>query len=138
MSGPGHPCLECQGVYDQEEATVARESAKWGRYLEIAGNPRGAKKDLRAPSVICNNGLVASLIGLRLLSIALHLAPATLVGTQRYYVEEGILAWGAINKCKPGCPKSSWTGKGDQHYIPTGLDLRWKAIREAEAKLPTP
>ncbi len=137
-AGPGYPCLECQGVYDQEEATVARESAEWGRYLEIAGDARGAKKDLRAPSVICNNGLVASLIGLRLLSIALHLTPATLVGTQRYYVEEGILAWGAIKKCKPGCPKSLWTGKGDQHYIPTGLDLRWKAIREAEAKLPTP
>jgi hypothetical protein len=31
---------------------------------------------------------------------------------------------------------SSWTGKGDQHYIPTGLDLRWKAIREAEVKNP--
>jgi len=25
-AGPGHPCLECQGVYDQEEATAARES----------------------------------------------------------------------------------------------------------------
>jgi molybdopterin/thiamine biosynthesis adenylyltransferase len=136
MAGPGHPCLECQGVYNQEEATVARESAEWGRYLETAGEARGTKKQLRAPSVICNNGLVASLIGLRLLSTVLHLTPNALVGTQRYYVEEGILAWGAIKECKPGCPKPSWTGKGDQHYIPTGVDLRWKAIREAEAGFP--
>lgn len=136
-AGPGHPCLECQGVYDQEEATVARESAEWGRYFEIAGDARQAQKNLRAPSVICNNGLVASLIGLRLLSVALRLTPKALVGTQRYYVEEGILGWGAIKECKPGCPKPSWTGQGDQHCIPTGVDLRWKAIREAEAELPT-
>ena len=81
-----------QGVYNQEEATVAREDAEWGQYLEIVGDARGDKKDLRAPSVICNNGLVASLIGLRLLSMALHLTPNAFVGTQRYYVEEGVLS----------------------------------------------
>ncbi len=136
MAGPGHPCLECQGVYNQEEATVARESAEWGRYLEVPGEAHGTKKQLRSPSVICNNGIVASLIGLRLLSAALHLTPKALVGTQRYYVEDGSLGWGAIKDCKPGCPKPSWTGKGDQHYIPTGVDLRWKAIRDGEAKRP--
>lgn len=137
-AGPGHPCLECQGVYDQEEATIARESADWGRYVEIAGKPSAAESDLRAPSVICNNGLVASLMGLRLLSIVLHLMPDALIGTQRYYVEEGVLAWGVNRKCKPGCPKPSWTGKGDQHFIPTGVDLRWKEIRESEVKVSLP
>jgi hypothetical protein len=102
--------------------------------VEIGANASAAAKNLRAPSVICNNGLVASLIGLRLLSIALQLTPETLIGTQRYYVEEGTLAWGAIKECKSGCPKSSWTGRGDQHYIPTGVDLRWRTIREHEAK----
>lgn len=135
-AGPGHPCLECQGVYSQEEATVARESAEWGQYLEVASKPAGTMKIMRAPSVIFNNGLVASLIGIRLLSIALHLTPEALVGTQRYYVEEGILGWGAIKECKPDCPKRSWTGKGDQHHIPTGVDLRWKSIRDTEPKLP--
>jgi hypothetical protein len=38
-----------QGVYHQEEATVAREDAEWGQYLEIVGDARGDKKDLRAP-----------------------------------------------------------------------------------------
>ena len=60
-------------------------------------------------------------------------APATLRGTQRYYVEEGTLAWGAIRKCKADCPKPSWTGLGDAHFVPVGVDLRWKEIREREA-----
>ncbi len=134
-AGPGHACLECQGVYSQEEATVARESAAWGDYINFgkgAGRKKKGKGKLRAPSIICNNGLVASLIGLRVLAIALRVTPATLRGVQRYYIEEGTLAWGAIKDCKADCPKSSWLGHGDAHFIPVGIDLRWKAIRERE------
>ncbi len=133
-AGPGNACLECQGVYTQEEATVARESARWGDYIDLNGGAgRKTESELRAPSVICNNALVASLIGLRILAIALGVTPATLRGTQRYYVEGGTLAWGAIRVCKPDCPKSSWVGRGDSHFIPVGTDLRWRANREAEA-----
>lgn len=130
-AGPGHACLECQGVYTQEEATIARESASWGKYVftEADAEP-SAKEALRAPSVICNNALVASLVGLRILAIALGVTPATVRGTQRYYVEDGTLAWGAIKECKPDCPKSSWTGIGDTDWVPTGIDLRWKEIRD--------
>ena len=53
-------------------------------------------------------------------------------GTQRYYVEEGTLAWGAKKECTPGCPKASWTGLGDRHFIPVGVDLRWKEMRQQE------
>jgi molybdopterin-synthase adenylyltransferase len=133
-AGPGHGCLECQGVYTQEEATVARESPNWRDYINPgAGYGRKTKRELRAPSVICNNGLVANLIGLRILAIALRVMPATLCGTQRYYVEEGTLAWGAIKECKRGCLKSSWSGLGDAHCIPVGTDLRWKKLQEREA-----
>jgi ThiF family protein/uncharacterized protein DUF3455 len=133
-AGAGHACLECQGVYTQEEATIAREVAIWGNYVVAnAGAEASTKEELRAPSVICNNALVASLIGLRILAIAVGLTPGTLRGTQRYYVEGGTLAWGAIKECKPDCPKSSWTGIGDTHWVPTGIDLRWKEIREREA-----
>jgi transposase len=111
-AGPGHCCLECQGVYTQEEATAARESAVWGRYLDVADGNADRKKALRAPSVICNNGLVASLIGLRLLAVALGLTPKTVAGLQRYYIEEGVLGWGSIKECAPGCSKASWIGRG--------------------------
>lgn len=134
-AGPEHACLECQGVYTREEATIARESASWGKYVVTEANAEASTKEaLRAPSVICNNALVASLIGLRILAIALGVTPATVRGTQRYYVEGGTLAWGAIKECKSECPKSSWTGLGDVHFIPTGTDLRWKEIREKESK----
>lgn len=132
-AGPGHPCLECQGVYTQEEATVARESAGWGRYIDLPDNAEDQlKEELRAPSVICNNGLVASLIGLRLLAIGLGIAPKTVRGTQRFYIEEGKLAWAATKICKPDCRKSSWTGLGDSHHIPVGADLRWREIQREE------
>ncbi|HEV2697125.1 MAG TPA: ThiF family adenylyltransferase [Terriglobales bacterium] len=137
-AGPAHPCLECQGVYTQEEATVARESTSWGNYINLPGNAgKEIKKELRAPAVICNNGLVASLIGLRVLAIALGITPKTLRGTQRFYVEEGKLAWAATKVCKPDCPKPSRTGLGDSHYIPIGTDLRWQQLRKAEAATQT-
>lgn len=138
-AGPEHACLECQGVYTREEATVARESASWGKYVVTeADAEQSTKEALRAPSVVCNNALVASLIGLRILGIALGVTPATVRGTQRYYVESGTLAWGAVKECKPDCPKSSWIGLGDFHFVPTGVDLRWKEMREREAKQESP
>lgn len=132
-AGPGQACLECQGVYTQEEATVARESPGWGNYIDLPEDAEDQlKKELRAPSVICNNALVASLIGLRVLAVALVIAPGTVCGTQRFYVEEGKLAWAATKHCKPDCRKSSWAGLGDSHHIPVGADLRWRAIRRKE------
>jgi hypothetical protein len=138
-AGAEHACLECQGVYSQEEATVARESATWGKYIDV--ETRGelvTSRQLRAPSVICNNGLVASLIGLRILAIALRVTPATLRGTQRYYVEDGTLAWGAVKGCRSDCLKASWSGQGDAHFIPVGEDIRWKKIRQQEVTDGTP
>jgi len=111
-AGPGHACLECQGVYTQEEATIARESASWGRYIDVgAEGERRTNRELRAPSVICNNALVASLIGLRVLAIALRVTPATLCGTQRYYVEDGTLAWGSDQRMQGRLPEviMDWT-----------------------------
>ena len=132
-AGPAHSCLECQGVYTQEEATVARESASWGRYLDLGQVQNSTdERETRAPSVICSNALVAGLMGLRLLALTLRLTPATIRGTQRYYVEDGNLRWGAIRECKKGCPKSSGLGKGDSHFVPVGIDLRWKELREKE------
>ena len=131
-SGVGHPCLECQGVYTREEATVARESASWGKYLDTDRSSLASEKELRAPSVICTNALVASLMVLRVLSIVLGTTPATTSGLQRYYLENGELQWGAIKECKPACRKNSFSGHGDSHHIPTGVDLRWEAIRKAE------
>jgi hypothetical protein len=71
---------------------------------------------------------------LRVLSIVLGVTPATTCGLQRYYLESGELQWGAIKECKPGCQKDSYTGHGDSHYLPIGVDMRWKTVREAETR----
>lgn len=108
-AGPGHPCLECQGIYTQEEATIARETAQWGRYIDPIG-PDSVGEALRAPSVICSNSLVASLIGLRVLAIALGTTPAAIWGTQRYYVEEGKLAQSFQGPRRALCEsRNSWS-----------------------------
>ena len=72
------------------------------------------------------------LMGLRLLALTLRLTPVTMRGTQRYYVEDGNLRWSAVRECKEGCSKSSWLGRGDTHFVPVGIDLRWKDLREKE------
>jgi hypothetical protein len=113
--------------------TIARESAQWDRYIDpIDSEPLG--ETLRAPSVICNNALVASLIGLRILAIALGTTPQAICGTHRYYVEEGKLAWAATRQCKSRCTKRSWIGLGDSHWIPVGTDLRWREIQKREVQ----
>lgn len=68
------------------------------------------------------------------LQFKLGTTPDAVSGFQRYYIESGNLHWGAIKECKPTCRKNSFLGHGDNHFIPTGVDLRWKAVREAESK----
>jgi len=75
---------------------------------------------------------IVSVMGLRLLALTLRLTPATMRGTQRYYVEDGNLRWGAVRECKDGCAKTSWLGSGDSHFVPVGVDLRWKELRAKE------
>lgn len=133
LAGPGHPCLECSGVYTQEEATMARENPSMlgpASYVRPTGqNPRVEVP--RAPSVISHNGLVASLMVQRLLSIALGFPPRSKRGQQRYYVEEGQLGWGPVDVCRVGCPKHTWVGMGDSHPVPVGIDPVWKQLRDS-------
>jgi molybdopterin/thiamine biosynthesis adenylyltransferase len=131
VAGPGFPCLECSGVYTQEEATLAREdNSVFAQESYIKA--KGELEDLRVPrnpSVISYNGLVASIMIQRLLSLILGFPPERKIGQQRYYVEEGTLNWGPTDKCKPDCPKSGWVGLGESHYVPTGIDLNWQKMK---------
>ena len=136
-AGPGRPCLECQGVYTREEATLARESPHQqgpNRYLGTADAlpPGGAIP--RAPSVISHNGLVASLMAQRLLRIALGFPPEGESWQQRFYVELGEIRWGPVLACESECPKASWTGLGDNHPTPVGIDPFLQELRSRRTK----
>ena len=136
-AGPGRPCLECQGVYSREEATLARESVAMQAPNPYVLGPDGRATDLpRAPSVVSHNGLVASLIVQRVLRLALGTPPDKGVGQQRFYVEEGEVHWTRVDACDGACPKGSWVALGDSHAAPVGIDPIWKCLREREEAAP--
>jgi hypothetical protein len=131
VAGPGLPCMECSGVYTQEKATQEREDISLYNdesYIKARGTPDTVPP--RNPSVISYNGLVASIMTQRLLSLVLGFPPERKTGQQRYYVEEGILNWGPIDRCRDDCPKNTWVGLGESHYIPTGVDLNRQKMRK--------
>ena len=134
QAGPGGPCLECLSVYTRDEATIAREEPGMrdqSSYVRMAGN--GAPANIpRAPSVVATNGLVASIMIQRFLSTVLGFPPRA-VGQQRYYINQGEMLWGPTEKCHYDCPKASWTGLGDSHPIPVGVDLAWKQLKNFES-----
>ena len=131
-AGPGSPCLECQGVYTREEATLARESPKQQgpfRYLVADSAPIGGGLP-RAPSVISHNGLVASLMVQRLLRTALGFPPEGNRTQQRFYAESGDMRWGPVEECAKDCPKRDWIGLGETHPIPVGVDPFLDELRQ--------
>jgi molybdopterin-synthase adenylyltransferase len=125
-AGPGAACLGCTGVYTREEASLARERPELrGPNAYLRRLNKGFDSDLpRAPSVITSNGLVASLMLMRLQRIVLGFPPREKVAQQSYYIEQGELLWGqAATSCKPDCYKPTLVGLGDAHALPTGVDL---------------
>lgn len=130
-SGPCRPCLECQGVYTREEATLARETPRQqgpNRYVVPAAD---APSDVepRAPSVIAHNALVASLMIQRLIRTVLLFPPRTPRFQQRFYVETGDLRWGPTTQCLESCAKQATSGLGDDFSTPIGVDPRWAEMR---------
>src|SRR5439155_25835719 len=127
VAGPGGPCLECLGVYDRDAATLAREAPRMQdqtSYVQVAGEA-AIPKAPRAPSVINTNGIVASVMTQRFLSIVLGFPPKEGLGQQRYYINQGEMLWGPTESCHGTCAKQSWIGLGDSHPVPTGIDLTW-------------
>jgi molybdopterin-synthase adenylyltransferase len=131
-TGPGHPCSECAGVYSLRDVTEAQEhpSARGHRrYLDVGNSgsevssDRGHDDDVRGPSVIALNAIVAGLMQLRLLAIFLGTTPQALLGTQRYHVLEGTMDWALVKSCRSGCRRPGITALGDSYELPTGVDL---------------
>ena len=131
--GPYRPCLECQGVYTREEATLARESPRHqgpNRYVvPEADAPSDAEP--RAPSVIAHNALVASLMVQRLIRTVLKFPPGTPRFQQRFYVDTGDLRWGPTTQCAESCSRGAASGLGDDFSMPVGVDPRWAEMRSS-------
>jgi hypothetical protein len=129
-TAPGHPCSECAGVYSRADVTEAQEpptARGRRRYLELGQEP--PRQDVREPSVISFNAIVAGLMQLRLHAIALGTTPDAVVGTQRYYPLTGTLEWAATRCCGPDCDRAACTALGDNYALPLGRDLDFAAAR---------
>ena len=135
-AGPLRPCLECQGVYNRDEATLARESTNMqGAQPYITTPSKDPSMLLRAPSVISHNGLVASLIVQRVLRMILGFPPSLNLTQQRFYVERGELMWSKVTSCNPVCTKHDFVALGNSYFIPVGIDPVWKELRESQHEL---
>jgi len=123
-TGPGQACSQCANVYSIRDVTDAQEApdVRGPRGYVRPGEPT-PEIELRAPSVIAFNALVAGLMELRLLAIAIGTTPDAIVGVQRYYPIEGTLGWGAIRACKTDCSRREITAFGDTYPLPLGRDL---------------
>jgi hypothetical protein len=138
VAGPGHPCFECAGVYTIREVTEAREdpAVRGARAYVRAGDH--VPEETRSPSVISTNALVAGLMQLRLQALALGTTPATIVGTQRYHLLEGVLDVAPLVTCLPTCCRSATAALGDLHPLPLGVDLDFAASRAHSSPRPRP
>lgn len=128
-TGPGHPCSECAGVYTRSDVTEAQESPKVRgrrRYIET-GMPLPA--EVREPSVISFNALVAGLMQLRMQALVLSTTSDAAVGIQRYYPLEGTMSWASIRECRPDCERRETVGLGDAYELPLGVDLDFEQTR---------
>lgn len=133
LSGPCHPCLECTGNWfmgDEEVGVVADRMDPDYR----GGDERAYAEDdnlddiPRAPSVISNNGLVASLLVLRAQALTLGTTSAGLVGSQEYNARNGTVSWQSLSgeqvtDCSSSCDRHEITAQGDSYELPTGRDL---------------
>ncbi|MDH5021689.1 hypothetical protein [Halobacterium rubrum] len=83
--------------------------------------------ELRDPSVVTTNGLVASLMMERFQALALGTSTSTFAGRQMYRPSSGEMQWLTANgdrrtTCKDGCKKTQTVGLGDYVDLDTGQD----------------
>jgi len=138
LSNPGVLCLECAGSYNRSGVTEAMEAPNVRgprRYLDVPDDPGAVDTELeRAPSVIATNGLVASLMLLRLQALIVGTTTDAINGIQRYHLLEGSLYWAVKTQCDVTCARKETVGLGDAYALPTGIDQDYKYARKAEPK----
>ncbi|MFC6764569.1 ThiF family adenylyltransferase [Natrinema soli] len=123
VTGPGHVCMECAYVYNQDDVSTAmRPPDVRGDAAYVRGGV-DLNDQSRAPSVIGANATVAGMIEYRLKGLALGVTERV-VGVQRHFPRTGLMEWGPTDECKDSCGRaeSDHLGIGDAFDLPTGTD----------------
>lgn len=84
--------------------------------------------ELRDPSVVTTNGLVASLMMERFQALVVGTSTSTFAGRQIYRPNTGEMRWMTADddrrtRCKDGCDKAESVGLGDYVDLATGEDM---------------
>jgi len=125
--GPGRPCLECLGAYDQ--ADVSTEAAGMlddPSYL--AGLP-GDHRFKRNENVFPFSANLASLEVLQLIALTTGAAGMDDFGVQRFRSVPGILERLGPVPCASWCDRHELVGQGDRHFTLAGRDLAAEQLR---------
>jgi hypothetical protein len=126
--GPGRPCLECLGTYDQ--ADVSTEAA--GK-LDDPSYLKGLPADhrfKRNENVFPFAANLASLEVMQLVALVTGAAGITDFGVQRYRYQPGILEQLERKACHPWCDRDRHVGEGDRHFTLMGRDAVAEQRRE--------
>jgi molybdopterin/thiamine biosynthesis adenylyltransferase len=125
--GPGRPCLECLGTYDQ--ADVSTEAAGMlddPSYLKALPGDHRFKRNENVFPFSANLG---SLEVLQLVALVTGAAGVTDFGIQRFRYIPGILEQLPTPRCHPWCDRAELAGQGDRHFNLIGRDLAAERTR---------
>lgn len=137
-AGPGMACLHCLGAWKQgnRKAGVVRDrkhprdrADNGGLYVTNDGPvAEDGSDELRDPSVVTTNGLVASLMMERFHALGVGTTTSTFAGRQVYRPNTGQVQWLSTEgtrrvRCKDTCEKSQIVGLGDYANLYTGKDM---------------
>ncbi len=125
--GPGRPCLECLGTYDQ--ADVSTEAAGG---LDDPSYLKGLPQDhrfKRNENVFPFSANLSSLEMLQLVALATGAAGVDDFGVQRYRYNPGVLERLPAQHCKAYCDQSTLTGQGDRYFCLMGRDVAAESSR---------
>jgi len=136
-AGPGMACLHCLEAWKQgnRRSGVVRDrqpprdrADNGGLYVQReSGEAEDGSDELRDPSVVTTNGIVASLMMERFQALVVGTSTSTFAGRQVYRPSSGKMQWLTADgnrrtHCKDDCEKSRTVGLGDYVDLDTGQD----------------
>jgi hypothetical protein len=137
-AGPELACLHCLNTWKEGNRSAGvvhdrkhpRDRADNGGLYVTNGGPTSedGSDELRDPSVVSTNGLVASLMMERFQALVVGTSTSTFAGRQIYRPSTGEIQWMTADderrvRCKNGCDKTESIGLGDYVDLATGKDM---------------
>jgi proteasome lid subunit RPN8/RPN11 len=137
-AGPGLACLHCLKTWKEGDRSAGvvhdrkhpRDRADNGGLYVTNDEPTAGdgSDELRDPSVVTTNGLVASLMMERFQALVVGTSTSTFAGRQIYRPSTGEMRWMTAGddrrtRCKDGCEKAESVGLGDYVSLATGKDM---------------